>query len=561
MNHLLGKKFYACALTVCLYTGISAVHGVITVTNTNNSGAGSLRQAILDANADPYAPHDIVFAIGSGVQTIQPTSELPAIVANYTLIDGTSQPGWSLGNPQIVIDGSLLTPYTVHGLTINGAHNCALQGLVINNGFDSGIMITDASVGAHGNVITQCFIGIDQTGTSARPNNYGITIQGSTDYPSTSNVIGGFNATLGNVISGNIHYGIYLVTNVQDTSIHFNYIGTDVTGTAAIPNDTGIVLLGSLIPLATEQAIDNVMIANVISGNTTNGIHLKTNSFVNSMFNNLIGVDATGIAPLPNNVGILFEGSVSIDPANGPVSENLIGDGNVISCNTTHGIVFKTNSTNNHVFNSFIGTDLTHTLNLGNGGNGVLIQGTTDAPCNSNYFGLQGPNVIAYNAGYGALLNGDATTPDIHNPFVENAMYNNGNNAIALTNNGNNLQSTPLIINAVLNADGWNVMVEATAPLIPSFSYYRIDFYLNDVDNSPITEGKTLLGYVDQVPSGVTIVHLLPLPTQLTSNLWISATATILNNAGGLPGDTSPHSPNIQMDTLPNNIPLYMFQF
>jgi hypothetical protein len=52
---------------------------VFSVTNTADSGAGSLRQAILDSNGNPGG-NVIQFNIaGSGVHTIQPTSALPAI--------------------------------------------------------------------------------------------------------------------------------------------------------------------------------------------------------------------------------------------------------------------------------------------------------------------------------------------------------------------------------------------------------------------------------------------------------------------------------------------------
>src|SRR4051812_36525628 len=63
------------------------------VTSTGDSGPGTLRQAILDANA-AAAPNDTIdFTIGpGGVQTIAPLSPLPAITAPVT-IDGTSQPG------------------------------------------------------------------------------------------------------------------------------------------------------------------------------------------------------------------------------------------------------------------------------------------------------------------------------------------------------------------------------------------------------------------------------------------------------------------------------------
>src|SRR5260370_39466387 len=63
------------------------------VTNTADSGPGSLRQAILDANAKP-GPDVIAFSIGSGVQTISSLSPLP-FVTDPVIIDGTRQPGFT----------------------------------------------------------------------------------------------------------------------------------------------------------------------------------------------------------------------------------------------------------------------------------------------------------------------------------------------------------------------------------------------------------------------------------------------------------------------------------
>ena len=72
---------------------VSPNAGAFVVTNTNDSGSGSLRQAILDANvASPECnQQSITFNIpGSGVHTIQPTSALPPINI-WTTLDGYSQ--------------------------------------------------------------------------------------------------------------------------------------------------------------------------------------------------------------------------------------------------------------------------------------------------------------------------------------------------------------------------------------------------------------------------------------------------------------------------------------
>src|SRR5271168_404619 len=61
------------------------------VVNTNDAGAGSLRQAIVDSNAANAGTNTIDFAImRPGVQTIMPLSPLPTITSSV-LIDGESQ--------------------------------------------------------------------------------------------------------------------------------------------------------------------------------------------------------------------------------------------------------------------------------------------------------------------------------------------------------------------------------------------------------------------------------------------------------------------------------------
>jgi hypothetical protein len=72
----------------------SASAATFTVTNVNDAGSGSLRQAIFDANAS--AGVDVInFSIpGSGVQTIAPLSQLPDITGPVA-INGYSQPGSS----------------------------------------------------------------------------------------------------------------------------------------------------------------------------------------------------------------------------------------------------------------------------------------------------------------------------------------------------------------------------------------------------------------------------------------------------------------------------------
>ena len=562
------KKFI---LALLLPMQIFGANGILVVSNTNDSGAGSFRQAITDANSDPLVPHIIQFSIGTGVQTIQPLTALPAITAPYTMIDGTTQSGWSAGNPVIVLDGSQLTAFTINGLTFSGTHHCLVRGLVINGGFDNGILIIDDGTNvSSNNSVTGCFIGTNQTGTSVSANNNGIAITGSTNLNNIFNKIGGDTTEERNIISGNENSGILLQTNTNFTIIRNNYIGTDINGTSAIPNLDGVTVVGSLTPVAEEQSFGNVIFLNLISGNTQTGVRLNANTNQNLLQANSIGVDSTGILALPNEIGILTQGVVPPDPenpTNGAVNNTIIGSLNVIAGNSSHGIALTDNTLGSSVGCSFIGTDLNNTVTtLGNGGHGILIQGTTDAPCINNTLGNpfgDGANVIAYNGtdttGYGIVIMGDATTPDVLNTILANSIFNNVSDGVALFNNSNNLQSAPTIINAILNNDGNALTVGVTAPSTPADSMFRIEFFVNDTDRSPITEGQLSIGFIEPIPSGATVAQLFPLSSPIVSNIWVSAIATNFNGSPFL-GDSSPHTSNVQMVTLANNIPAIMFQ-
>lgn len=107
---------------------VTAAGATYTVTNTNDSGSESLRQAILDANANT-GTDTIAFNINSGVQAIRPTSALP-VITDPIIIDGSTQPGFS-GTPLIVIDGTSITRFPP-GLRIS-AGNSILRSIAINN--------------------------------------------------------------------------------------------------------------------------------------------------------------------------------------------------------------------------------------------------------------------------------------------------------------------------------------------------------------------------------------------------------------------------------------------
>ncbi len=186
---------------------------VSTVTNTNDSGPGSLRQAVLDANATPGADA-IAFDIGGdGTKTITLTSALPQLTDPLT-VDGTTQPGYA-GKPLVVLSGAGAGA-GADGLDVR-AGGSTIRVLVVN-GFDgAGIRL----LGGEGNAVEGCYVGTDASGARPRGNDDGVVINGS-----ASNRIGGREPGQGNVISGNRSYGVNVEGDLGHNTIVGNLIGT-----------------------------------------------------------------------------------------------------------------------------------------------------------------------------------------------------------------------------------------------------------------------------------------------------------------------------------------------
>jgi len=230
----------------------AAQAATFTVTTTNDTGSGSLRQAITSANTTAGVDTIAFNIAGSGVKTINVGSELP-LITEHAVIDGTTQPGFA-GAPLIELRG---TEGSGSGLTFSvntpgAGHASAVKSLVINSFDYDGIyiLLTDNVT------VTGCRIGTNAAGTQAMPNyENGIYIHGS-----ANNVIGGNTAASRNLISGNFADGILIAGNpaqleiATNNTLLGNYIGTDVTG--ALPLGNGF---------------DGVHIENA-SGNTVGGV-------------------------------------------------------------------------------------------------------------------------------------------------------------------------------------------------------------------------------------------------------------------------------------------------
>ena len=255
-----------------------------TVTTTADSGPGSLRQAILDANANPGA--DVVaFNIpGAGVQTIAPLTALPDVTDTVT-IDGYTQPGSSPNTLAIGDDAILRIELSGGGLTIRptsiGAYSSTVRGLVLNGG---GVSF-DYTVDQLGqNHLIGCFLGTTADGSAASAPS-GVFLR------SWTNFVGGPAPADRNIIAGLIQ-----ILSSKDNSITNNYIGTDASGTVALAQAGGVGI-GSGNPYF---SVGNSITGNVISGNTGDGVFVGYLSGGTSISGNWIGTDAAGLLPLGN---------------------------------------------------------------------------------------------------------------------------------------------------------------------------------------------------------------------------------------------------------------------
>lgn len=373
-------------------TAVSTAPGqTFTVINTNNNGAGSLRDAIEQANAVITSGDLIRFNIpGSGPFTIYPSPPLPEI-ADPLAVDGTTQPGYT-GTPLIELSGaSAGIGVTADGLRIT-AGGSAVRGLALNRFASDGIEL----IGAGNNRIENCYLGLNPSGTNAPGNtSRGLFINNSPD-----------NVISGNVISGNRTHGIEMTgTNATNNAVFGNVIGLGVNGA-----DLGNVQQGLQINSAANVIGGTTAVArNVIAGNNGNGISFPAAGASNNLVQgNLIGLDANLDARANSGSGVTISGA-----SRNTVGGSAPGAANTIAFNGFDGVFVNSGNRNailnNSIFlNGDLGVDLGATgvtaNDAGDGDSGAnnlqnfplitaatnaegvtIIVGTLNSQANSNY--------------------------------------------------------------------------------------------------------------------------------------------------------------------------------
>ena len=311
--------------------------GVRTVSNTNESGPGSLRQAILDANTHvgpdlirfdiPQTDPGFVAYVDDGVAgefdpyagvvsawdpLADPDSPrwwqiglveegLPPLSDDETTLDGATQTtnhgDTNIYGPEIQVIN--LTEEQMNGMGISGDQN-VVRNLTLNN------FSNQLGISGNENVVTGCYLGFDPSG---RVGIGPLTLQAAGIGLGQRNVFGGLLPGEGNILAGG-SWLTMIVESAHQNQILGNHFNVNAMGTKAFG--------GGEPGLSLEATNDTV-----VEGNVFGGPRLSLASSAHTIItHNYFGVDPSGLYDL----GIYSNESILI--YNSP--NNQIGPGNVI---------------------------------------------------------------------------------------------------------------------------------------------------------------------------------------------------------------------------------------
>ncbi len=314
------------------------------------------------------------------------------------------------------------------------------------------------------------------------------------------NILSGGSTVRGLVLNGWKYGGVGMPTGNGNT-IEGNYIGTDASGTSAVPNLYGVIIASSA-----NNTIGGTTTAarNIISGNNDDGVNIYGQSATNNLvIGNYIGTDVTGTLALGNgDDGVKIE-----DSTNNRVGGTTAAERNIIADSLHNGVILKGATTSNNLIQgNVIGADVTGALNLGNRLHGVFVEDATNNSIGGTASGAG--NVIAYNDFAGVNV-----TTGTGNLISSNSIFANNGLGIDLGGDGvtandaddadtgaNSLQNFPILTGATVS----NSMVNITGTLTSApNTTFRLEFFAyQDCDKSGYGEGKIYLGFANATTDG-----------------------------------------------------------
>jgi hypothetical protein len=462
------------------------------VTNANDSGPGSLREAMAWANGHAGAD-SITFAIpGVGPHVVSLGSPLPPII-DTVAIDGTTQPGYG-GAPVVEINGASAGA-GARGFEIN-APATTIRGLAVTGFSGPGVFAWQPHVG---HTIEDNDIGTDAAGSAGKGNGVGLVMRASQSTV-RRNVISGnavagivfelgasgstiannrigtspnglaalangagvilydgssFNTLTGNLIAGNGQWGLDIqqtgvLADVSDTTITSNTVGLNAAGSALGNGGGGIRLFRAI-----GTRVGTAGAGNVISGNGGPGVLVDGTAAVPPVIQgNRIGTDPSGMAARANR----YEGIVLMTPATvggtGPGEGNLISGNGDFSIAAGTGVLVGPGGGGSVVRGNLIGLDATGAAALGNGYSGITVSALTGVVIGGTTPGAG--NVISGNPYSGiSLYQAYAANPDPDGTVIQGNFI------------GTDVGGTTAVGNGFLGIDiagATNVVVGGAAP-------------------------------------------------------------------------------------------------
>ena len=451
-------------------SGTSTPSAYFVVSNTNDSGTGSLRDAITAVNSSSSSQYSgITFSV-AGVITLK--SDLPALTKKV-LIDGTTAPGYVAGNTTTAPVVAVNFNNAGSGFIFDsGSAGSGISGLSIIGSGSNGITLNAGNI-----VLLRNYIGLNLSGAAAGNARNGIYIAAT----STNNTIGSnpnsISGLYSNVISGNTLHGIHIVGSAGN-KIQANAIGTNPAGTAAIPNKgNGILVtyfaLDNLIggtayydaatgqtnnPTGNKGTKPIVSIApplgNLISGNSLNGVLIEEGSELTVLSGNFIGTNNVGTSAIGNTLdGVLIRNANNNQLIGCTFEDQPFIYYNVLSGNGANGL--HVSSSNSVLIQAnFFGAGANNASMVPNGIHGILVDGNSAGVQVGGVIPLG--NVSAGNKGDGIKVSGTVSGFTTFNTFgglyaFQGAAPNEGNGIAIDATGGNNLIRTNVFSGNKLN--------------------------------------------------------------------------------------------------------------